>query len=132
MYVYRLVPDSQPTGPIYMASKKRKAVAADTPQAACDVFVLESESCYDGHSDIKVIGCFGKWVDLVAKVKETMLKEPIELFEQFKFVDKITTSIEDKYLKKEWPYRHGLGIARIEDEDCLYTFSLRVHRTSLQ
>jgi hypothetical protein len=61
-----------------------------------------------------------------------MLKEPIELFEQFRFVDKITTSIEDKYLKKEWPYRHGLGIARIEDEDCLYTFSLRVHRTSLQ
>ena len=115
-----------------MASKKRKAIAAETPQAACDVFVLLSESCYDGHSFVKVIGCFGKWVDLVAKVKETMAKEPRELFEQFEFVDKINTSIKHKYLKKEWTHGHGLVVASIQDEYYYHTFTLQVHRTSLQ
>lgn len=114
-------------------SKKRKAAAASgTAQPAGVVFVLLSDSRHSDHSDIKCIGCFGKWADLVTEVKATMEKDPVELFEEFESADEVSKTIHQKNLKKAWAYGHGVEVARIDDDDYNYSYSLSVHRTSLQ
>ena len=112
-------------------TKKRKAAAADTPQAARDVFVLHSESEYDHHCHVQVIGCFGNWLDLKAKVEETMEQDAVALFENFEFCDEIEKSIHHDSLEEEWDYAHGLGVASISSDSDV-CFRLMVHRTSLQ
>ena len=116
-----------------MPPKKRKAAAADTPQAARDVFVLHAESEYDHHVHVQVLGCFTKWLDLKAKVEETMEQDAVALFENFEHCDEIEKSIDHDSLEEEWDYDHGLEVASISSDDGSdVCFRLVVHRTSLQ
>ena len=119
-----------------MPPKKRKAAAAATPQAARDVWVLTVESVWNEHPDfdVQLIGCFGNWLDVKAKVLETMEQDPEDLFHEFSHCDDIKKEIDHKYLKKKWDNTWGLQVASCwDDGGCgQVRSSIMVRRTSLQ
>jgi len=126
-----------------MPPKKRKAAAADSPQSEPehevfyiyddDVFVLTSESVTnEAHDmDVKVYGVFTKWLDLKAKVLEMMEQDPVALFDRLNY-DEIEKEIYHDRLEEECESPFGVEVASYGVVDGPYTFTLKVHRTSLQ
>jgi len=111
-----------------MPPKKRKAADKGESSGAPSVFVLTSVA----KEDVNVIGCFNAWSDVVAAVETTMEKDPVDLYYKFEFCENITKEIKKNWLKKEWTRSHGLPVAVVNDDECSYTFTLYVYRTTLQ
>lgn len=119
-----------------MPPKKRKAAAAATPQAARDVWVLTVESVWNEHNDfdVQLIGCFTNWLDVRAKVEETMEQDPVDLFHELEYCDEIEKEIYHDRLEEEWENTWGLTAACCSGDSNgqVKRSELMVRRTSLQ